>query len=160
MRRTSLFREFLAAACWLVLCTPGHAVCPQGSYYVNGFCSSLSDTEINTIDKAIDRSAEISGAKPDVRAVLKTLDTKSYEELYAIKLSDPAAVCELARCDHMSGATVSKLADAILSAREKEKGDATAKTTNTIAISGAIIAILTFILSAFNAVVALRTKKT
>jgi hypothetical protein len=123
----------------------------------NTVVCNISKDALEALSKSLTLLPETQ--KSDIPIVLKDLGTKSYEELYAIQLSSPKDACSLIDCRNISGGTIGKLAEAILNARDKEQAVRTAATNNIIAISGAIIAILSFILSIYTTVALSKSKR-
>jgi hypothetical protein len=98
-------------------------------------------------------------ARQSLPTVMKDLQGKTYTELFAIKLNDETQTCLLTTCGDVNPATVIKLAEAVLSARDKEESVRTANVNLRIAVSGAILAVLSFAMSAWTTLASLRSKK-
>jgi hypothetical protein len=97
--------------------------------------------------------------KGELLQVVSELQSKSYTELYVIKIGDEDQVCTLLNCHNIKGNAVVKLADAVLSARDKEENAKAAPINSRIAMSGAVLAVLSFAMSAWSTAVSLRSKK-
>jgi hypothetical protein len=93
-----------------------------------------------------------------LRSIMKDLQDMSYTELYAIKLSE-SETCSLVSCRGVNAGTVRQLTDAVLSARDKDQSTRAANINSTISISGGILAVLSFIMSASSTIASIRSRK-
>jgi hypothetical protein len=96
----------------------------------------------------------------DVGKILDDMGNKTYTELFVIKTADDEMVCEVTKCYGLDAKTITKLADSVLSAREKEEQLRSAKVNSYISISSAIVSVISLLISASSAIRTLRTKKT
>jgi hypothetical protein len=120
----------------------------------------INDQQLQELKKIIsDQLGLTTAAKLSLPAVMKDLQSKTYTELFAIKLNDETQTCLLTTCGDVKPATVIKLADAVLSARDKEESVRTTTVNSRIAVSGAILAVLSFAMSTRTTVATLRSKK-
>jgi hypothetical protein len=115
----------------------------------------LTDGLIREIGRVHDSLSTIPAGRPGdfstsspaaVQSIIEELQSKTYTQLFAIKISQEQA-CMLVSCRGVNEHTVSQLADAVLSARDKDQSMKAASINSTIAISGGVLAILSFIMS-------------
>ena len=133
--------------------------CELDSAHNTIMCASLNPKQVEKLIDIAKKSIPGDKDKTNVSTVLEELNKKTMTELYAIKVSESDDVCSLTECRGISGSKVAKFADAVLNARDKEQAMQIANTNNMIAISGGIIAVLSFALGVFNVVTALKGKK-
>jgi hypothetical protein len=93
-----------------------------------------------------------------IKSIIEELQRMTYTELFTIKLSDNEA-CALVSCRGVNAGTVKQLADAVLLARDKEQSMRAASINSTISISGGILAVLSFVMSASSTIASIRSKK-
>jgi hypothetical protein len=97
--------------------------------------------------------------KENLKQLLTELESKSITDLYLIKLSQDNRTCQLTNCYGLIPSEVRNLADAVAIGRDKEQSARNTTINATISISGAILAVLSFVMSASSTVITLRSKK-
>ena len=111
------------------------------------------------IKKSVEElSKQIS--KEQLNNITEELESKTITDLNVIKIAlDDDSVCSVLDCFGVQSATVKRIADAVISGRDKEETVRAANINTRIAISGAVLAVLSFLMSAWSTITSLRSKK-
>lgn len=112
--------------------------------------------------KAIDALGnylEDSEASPEGKKMIdvmrESLESKSYEQLSIIQVQTDDEACDVNPCD---GRLYKVLAGAVLTARDKQQAESSARTTIIVSICSSILAAISFLFSSIVTIVTLRSR--
>jgi hypothetical protein len=96
---------------------------------------------------------------PKVQNLMTYLEERSYIQLAFIKSSEDKTTCYISNRFDLAPSFVKSLAEAAYIGKDKEQSARVASINSTISISGAILAVLSFSMSAWSTVLSIRSKK-
>jgi hypothetical protein len=122
----------------------------------------VSGTQLHNsfaIDRSLDELTK-SITKEQLENIATELYSKNNIDLTLIKIGvDDNSLCSVINCYGISPQRVRKIAEAVSSGKDKEESVRTANVNTGIAISGAVLAVLSLAMSAWSTVTSARSKK-
>jgi hypothetical protein len=116
------------------------------------FESAIVQKSIQALSKKV--------SKEQLDNIINELTSKSYTELTVIKIAvDDGSLCGVINCYGIHPENVRMIADGVINGRDKEESVRTANINSKIAISGAVLAILSFAMSVWSTITSFRSKK-